>query len=169
MCNVAYNKVGDRMSTKTNAIRIIEQAGIVYQEAFYAYDENDLCGLHAAEAIGLDPEQVYKTLVTRGSRTGINIFCIPVSCELDLKKAARAANDKSIEMVQMKELLGLTGYMRGGCSPVGMKRKFPTYVEETCQLFDLIAVSAGERGHQVLLTPYDLLKITDAKIVDIIA
>lgn len=169
MCNVAYNKVGDRMSTKTNAIRIIEQAGIVYQEAFYAYDENDLCGLHAAEAIGLDPEQVYKTLVTRGPRTGINIFCIPVSCELDLKKAARAANDKSIEMVQMKELLGLTGYIRGGCSPVGMKRKFPTYVEETCQLFDLIAVSAGERGHQVLLTPYDLLKITDAKIVDIIA
>ena len=169
MCNVAYNKVGDRMSTKTNAIRIIEQAGIVYQEAFYAYDENDLCGLHAAEAIGLDPEQVYKTLVTRGHHTGINIFCIPVACELDLKKAAKAANDKSIEMIQVKDLLGLTGYIRGGCSPVGMKKKYPTFIEETCQLFDLIAVSAGERGHQMLLPPLALAEITDAKLVDIIA
>lgn len=157
------------MATKTNAVRIVEQAGISCQEAFYAYDESDLSGIHAAEAIGLDPEQVYKTLVTRGPRTGINVFCIPVSCELDLKKAAKAAGDKSIEMIHVKELLDITGYVRGGCSPVGMKKKYPTYIEETCQLFDMIAVSAGERGHQMLLPPSALLKIIDAELVDIIA
>lgn len=157
------------VATKTNAVRIVEQAGISCQEAFYAYDESDLSGIHAAEAIGLDPEQVYKTLVTRGPRTGINVFCIPVSCELDLKKAAKAAGDKSIEMIHVKELLGITGYVRGGCSPVGMKKKYPTYIEETCQLFDMIAVSAGERGHQMLLPPSALLKIIDAELVDIIA
>ena len=157
------------MSTKTNAIRILEQAKIPCREAFYEYDENDLSGIYAAEALGLDPEQVYKTLVTRGPRTGINVFCIPVACELDLKKAAKAANDKSIEMIHVKELLGITGYIRGGCSPVGMKKKFPTYIEETCLLFDQIGVSAGERGHQMLLSPSDLIKITAAKLVDIIA
>ena len=157
------------MSTKTNAVRIIEQAKIPCREAFYEYDENDLSGIHAAQALELDPEQVYKTLVTRGSRTGINVFCIPVACELDLKKAAKAAGDKSIEMIHVKELLGITGYIRGGCSPVGMKKKFPTFIEETCLLFDLIAVSAGERGHQVLLSPSDLVNITDAELVDIIA
>lgn len=157
------------VATKTNAVRIVEQAGISCQEAFYAYDENDLSGIHAAEAIGLDSEQVYKTLVTRGPRTGINVFCIPVACELDLKKAAKAAGDKSIEMIHVKELLGITGYVRGGCSPVGMKKKYPTYIEETCQLFDIIAVSAGEKGHQMLLPPLALLKIIDAKLVDIIA
>ena len=157
------------MAKKTNAVRIVEQSGIPCQEAFYEYDEQDLSGIHAAEAVGLDPEQVYKTLVTRGPHTGINIFCIPVACELDLKKAAKAANDKSIEMIQVKDLLGLTGYIRGGCSPVGMKKKYPTFIEETCQLFDLIAVSAGEGGHQMLLPPLALAEITDAKLVDIIA
>lgn len=157
------------MATKTNAVRIVEQAGIACKEAFYEYNDNDLSGNHAAESIGLDPEQVYKTLVTRGPRTGINVFCIPVSCELDLKKAAKAAGDKSIEMIQVKELLNITGYVRGGCSPVGMKKKFPTYMEETCQLFDTIAVSAGEKGHQMLLPPLELSKIINAKLVDIIA
>lgn len=157
------------MATKTNAVRIVEQAGIICREAFYEYDENDLCGIHAVEALRLDAEQVYKTLVTRGPRTGINVFCIPVASELDLKKAAKAANDKSIEMIHVKELLGVTGYIRGGCSPVGMKKKYPTFIEETCQLFELVAVSAGERGHQMLLSPLDLAEITDAQLVDIIA
>lgn len=157
------------MATKTNAVRIVELAGIACKEAFYEYNDNDLSGNHAAESIGLDPEQVYKTLVTRGPRTGINVFCIPVSCELDLKKAAKVAGDKSIEMIQVKELLNITGYVRGGCSPVGMKKKFPTYMEETCQLFDTIAVSAGEKGHQMLLPPLELSKIINAKLVDIIA
>ena len=111
---------------KTNAIRLVEQGQIPYREAHYPFDESDLSGLHAAEAIGLPPEQVFKTLVARGERTGIAVFCIPVCCELDLKKAARATGDKKVELVHVKELLSLTGYIRGGCSPVGMKKKYPT-------------------------------------------
>ena len=157
------------MATKTNAVRIVQQAGIPIREAFYSFDENDLNGNHAAAAIGFPPEQVFKTLVTRGSRTGIQVFCIPVCCELDLKKAAKAAGDRSIELIAVKELLGITGYIRGGCSPVGMKKKFPTYIDESCQLYDEIAVSAGARGHQMILPPMDLVQLIDAKIVDIIA
>ena len=157
------------MASKTNAVRLIQQAGIPFTEAFYDYDENDLSGLHAATAIGMPAEQVFKTLVVRGSRTGIHVFCIPVCSTLDLKKAAKAAGDKSIEMVPVKELMGLTGYIRGGCSPIGMKRKFPTYIDEMCILFDTIAVSAGERGHQIILPPDDLASFIDATILDIIA
>ena len=157
------------MVSKTNAVRIVQQAGIPCREAWYDFDENDLSGMHASEAIGLPPEQVFKTLVTRGPKTGINVFCIPVCCELDLKKAAHAAGDKSIAMVPMKELLSLTGYIRGGCSPVGMKKKYPTYLEETCIIFDEIAVSAGERGHQMILAPSLLAQLIHARIVDIIA
>lgn len=157
------------MASKTNAVRLVMQAGYSCQEAFYDYDESDLSGNHAAEAIGLPPEQVFKTLVARGSKTGINVFCIPVCCELDLKLAAKAAGDKSVELVPVKELLTLTGYIRGGCSPVGMKKKYPTYIDETCQLYDRIAVSAGERGHQMLL-PYEaIVTLTGAKLVYIIA
>lgn len=153
---------------KTNAVRIVEQAGLPCREAYYEYDESDLSGTHAAEALGEDPECVYKTLVARGERTGINVFCIPVCCELDLKKAARAAGDKNIELIPVKELLGLTGYIRGGCSPVGMKKKYPTYFEESCQLFEEIAVSAGERGHQMLLNPMELVELVQAKMADLI-
>lgn len=153
---------------KTNAVRIVEQAGLPCREAYYEYDESDLSGTHAAEALGEDPECVYKTLVARGERTGINVFCIPVCCELDLKKAARAAGDKNIELIPVKELLGLTGYIRGGCSPVGMKKKYPTYFEESCQLFEEIAVSAGERGHQMLLNPMELAELVQAKMADLI-
>lgn len=156
------------MATKTNAVRLVQRAGIECEEAFYEYDENDLNGNHAADALGFPPEQVFKTLVTRGERTGINVFCIPVCCELDLKKAAKAAGDKNMEMIPVKELLPLTGYIRGGCSPVGMKRKYPTYIEETCQLFDVIAVSAGERGHQMILPPNDLATLVDAQLTDLI-
>lgn len=156
------------MASKTNAVRLVQQAGYFCNEAFYEYDENDLNGNHAAQAMGLPPEQVFKTLVTRGLKTGINVFCIPVCCELDLKKAARAACDKSIEMLPVKDLLAVTGYIRGGCSPVGMKKKFPTYIDETCQLYDTIAVSAGERGHQMMLPHEALLDITGAVMTDII-
>ena len=157
------------MASKTNAVRLIQNAGISCRETWYAYDENDLSGMHAAAAIGFPPEQVFKTLVVRGVKTGINVFCIPVCCELDLKKAAQAAGDKSIAMLSVKELLPTTGYIRGGCSPVGMKRRYPTYIEESCLLFDEIAVSAGERGHQVILSPIQLAKLVEAKLVDIIA
>lgn len=156
------------MATKTNAVRLVQQAKIPCREHFYEFDENDLNGNHAAAAIGMPPEQVFKTLVARGPKTGIHVFCIPVCCELDLKKAARAAGDKSMEMVPVKELLGLTGYIRGGCSPVGMKKKYPTYLDETCILWEEIAVSAGERGHQMVVPPDGLAELTGAELVDLI-
>ena len=155
------------MGTKTNALRLIQQAGIPCRESFYEYDENDLRGTHAANAIGMPEEQVFKTLVARGDRTGIHVFCIPVCCELDLKKAAKAAGDKKIELFAVKELLGLTGYIRGGCSPVGMKKQYPTHFDETCILCDEIAVSAGERGHQMILNPEALAEYLGADIIDL--
>ena len=155
------------MASKTNAVRLTEAAGIPLREHFYEFDEHDLNGNHAAQAIGMPPEQVFKTLVARGPKTGIHVFCIPVCCELDLKKAAKAAGDKNIELVAVKDLLSLTGYIRGGCSPIGMKKKYPTYIDEMCQIFDEIAVSAGERGHQIILHPDALVSLTDAELVDI--
>ena len=155
------------MANKTNAVRLVEQAGIPCRECFYEFDEKDLSGLHAAQAIDLPPEQVFKTLVARGEKTGINVFCIPVCSELNLKKAAKAAGDKKMEMVTVKELLGLTGYIRGGCSPVGMKKKYPTFFDETCILWEEIAVSAGARGHQMIVPPEKLAKLVGAEIVDI--
>ena len=156
------------MAGKTNAVRLVQQAGISCRESFYEFDEQDLSGNHAAQAIGMPPEQVFKTLVTRGEKTGIQVFCIPVCCELDLKKAAKAAGDKKIEMVAVRELRNLTGYIRGGCSPVGMKKKYPTYFDETCILWEEIAVSAGERGHQMIVPPEQLANLVDAALVDII-
>lgn len=138
---------------RTNVMRLLDAAGIPYETVEYDYDEKDLSGIHAAAATGIPPEQMFKTLVARGEKRGYVVFCIPVCCELDLKKAAKAAGDKKIEMVHVKELLPLTGYLRGGCSPIGMKRKFPTYVDETAQLYEKIAVSAGARGVQILLSP----------------
>ena len=155
------------MASKTNAIRLIQRSGIIFKEAFYDFNEKDLSGKHAAEAIGMPQEQVFKTLVARGQRTDIYVFCIPVCCELDLKKAASVVGDKSICLVPVKELLALTGYIRGGCSPVGMKKKYQTFIDETCQLWNEIAVSAGERGHQVILSPTDLIGLVQATIVDI--
>ena len=158
---------GDFMATKTNAVRLVQQAKIPCRESFYEFDEKDLNGNHAAAAIGMPPEQVFKTLVARGEKTGINVFCIPVCCELDLKKAAKAAGDKNMEMVAVRELLSLTGYIRGGCSPVGMKKKYPTYMDETCILWEEIAVSAGARGHQMIVPPEELAGLVDARLADI--
>ena len=153
--------------TKTNAMRLLDAANISYGTAEYEYDENDLSGTHAAAAIGMPPEQVFKTLVTRGDRTGVLVFCIPVDGELDLRKAAVVSGNKKVEMIHVKELLGLTGYLRGGCSPVGMKKRYPTYIDETAILFDVIAVSAGLRGQQLLLAPDDLVAYTGASCMDI--
>ena len=155
------------MAKKTNAVRLVEQAKIPCREHFYEFDENDLNGIHAAKSLGRPPEEVFKTLVARGEKTGINVFCIPVCCELDLKKAAKAAGDKNMALIPVKELLGLTGYIRGGCSPVGMKKHYPTYLDETCQLYDDIAVSAGERGHQMLLPPLALAELVGAELADL--
>ena len=150
--------------TRTNAMRLLDAAGIRYRTAEYDYDESDLSGLHAAEQIDLPAEQVFKTLVTRGDRTCINVFCIPVTDELDLRRAASLSGNKKLELIHVKELLPLTGYIRGGCSPIGMKKKYPTYIDETCILFDEIAVSAGMRGEQIILSPQDLMDYTGARV-----
>ncbi len=156
------------MAAKTNAVRLVEAAGIPCREHFYEYDEQDLKGNHAAQALDWPPEQVFKTLVARGEKTGIHVFCIPVCCSLDLKKAARAAHDKNMEMVKVSELLGLTGYIRGGCSPVGMKKKYPTHFDETAQMWEEIAISAGARGHQMCLPPEALARLVEADFTDLI-
>jgi Cys-tRNA(Pro)/Cys-tRNA(Cys) deacylase len=153
--------------TKTNVMRMLSQAGIVFTPHEYEYDENDLSGIHVSDKLNIPEEQVFKTLVTKGAKGGIYVFCVPVSNELDLKKAAKAAGDKSIAMVHVKELLSLTGYIRGGCSPVGMKKRYPTFIEETAQLYDTIAVSAGQRGVQVELNPEDLAEFIGASFADI--
>ena len=157
-----------KLASKTNAVRLVQQAGISCREEFYEFDENDLNGNHAAEAIGFPPEQVFKTLVAKGAKNGILVFCIPVCCELDLKKAAKASGDKSIALLPVKDLLATTGYIRGGCSPVGMKKHYPTYFDEVCLLFDEIAVSAGERGHQMILSPNKLVTLVNGTLCDII-
>lgn len=153
--------------TKTNAMRLLEQSKIPCRTASYPFDENDLNGMHAAEGIGMPPEQVFKTLVARGEKRGYLVFCIPVCCELDLKKAAKAARDKKVELVHVKELLGLTGYVRGGCSPVGMRKKFPTFLDETAVLYEEIAISAGQRGCQLILDPQALADYIQAELYDL--
>lgn len=152
---------------KTNVMRLLDQAKIEYSTKEYEVDESDLSGVHVAKEVGMPPEQVFKTLVARGDKNGIAVFCIPVNTELNLKKAAKATGDKKIEMVHVKELQSLTGYIRGGCSPIGMKKKYPLYIDETAQLFDEIAVSAGVRGCQVILKPDDLIKYTSAHILNL--
>lgn len=152
---------------KTNVMRLLDAAGIPYRPQEYEVDEKDLSGVHVAASIGQDVDTVFKTLVLKGEKTGYLVFCIPVAEELDLKKAAKAAGDKKVEMLPMKELLPVTGYIRGGCSPMGMKKKFPTYIEETAELFDAIAVSAGIRGAQVILNPEDLCRYIGAVFADL--
>ena len=150
--------------TKTNVMRLLDAAGVHYRTAEYEYDESDLSGRHAAEQLDLPAEQVFKTLVARGDKTGPVVFCIPVLDELDLRLAAAVSGNKKVELIHLKELLPLTGYLRGGCSPIGMKKKFPTYIDETCILFDEIAVSAGARGKQIILSPDDLISYTAATV-----
>ena len=150
--------------TKTNVMRLLDAAGVHYRTAEYEYDESDLSGRHAAEQLDLPAEQVFKTLVARGDKTGPVVFCIPVLDELDLRRAAAVSGNKKVELIHLKELLLLTGYLRGGCSPIGMKKKFPTYIDETCILFDEIAVSAGARGKQIILSPDDLISYTAATV-----
>ena len=152
---------------KTNAIRLLEQAGLSFRIVEYAYDANDLNGMHVSEQTGMPPEQVFKTLVTRGEKRGILVFCIPVCCELDLRKAARSADDKKVELIHVRELQNLTGYIRGGCSPVGMKKQFPTFIDETVQLYSEIAVSGGARGIQIVISPDDLIRYGNITTADL--
>ena len=152
---------------KTNAARLLDAKSIHYELAEYEVDESDLSATTLAKKIGQNIEQIFKTLVLRGDKTGIFVVVIPGNCEVDLKKAAKVSGNKNCAMVQQKELLGLTGYIRGGCSPLGMKKPYPIYIHETCQLFDRIFISAGQRGLQLKLNPEDLIAITDAEVCDV--
>lgn len=151
-------------SLKTNAARILDAAGIRYELREYPVDENDLSAPHVAEAVGLPPDQVFKTLVMRGDRTGVLLACIPANTDLDLKALAAASGNKKVELVPVKEVLGLTGYIRGGVSPVGTRKAYPLYLDETAVLWDRISVSAGVRGCQMLLAPADLERAANASL-----
>ena len=154
--------------TKTNAMRLLANSKVEYEVFEYEYDENDLAGTHAADFLKIPYSSFYKTLVLKGSKNGIFVCCIAVDKELDLKKAAAAFKDKSCEMIPMKELLPLTGYIRGGCCPIGMKKHFPTYFHYTAEQFDHIYVSAGQRGLQIKVAPTDLIRESRGEIADLI-
>lgn len=153
---------------KTNAARILDHNNINYELIEYEVDETDLSATNVARKLGQDVEQVFKTLVLRGDKTGIFVVLIPGNAELDLKKAARHSGNKSAEMVQMKELLPLTGYIRGGCTPIGMKKAYPNFIDKTCYLFETIFISAGIRGMQIKISTDDLIKLTDMASGDFI-
>lgn len=155
-------------SGKTNVMRLLDAAKIHYEEKEYPVDENDLSGSHAADLMGVDHGSMFKTLVLKGEKTGYLVCCIPVDGEVDLKKAAKAAGDKKVELLPMKDLLATTGYIRGGCSPIGMKKKFPTYIDESANGYEKIAVSAGQRGMQIILSPADLGAYVGAKFVNLL-
>lgn len=153
--------------SKTNALRMLDKLHIDYETREYEYIDNHEDKSHITNQSDLSTEEIYKTLVLSGTH-GYLVCCIPVLEEIDLKKLARASNNKSVEMIAQKDLLNLTGYMRGGCSPIGMKKKFDTYFQEDIILQEKVAVSAGRRGLQVILKPDDLIKCVDARLVDVI-
>lgn len=154
---------------KTNAARLLDAAGIQYELIPYEVDETDLGAQHIADQLGENIEQVFKTLVLQGNKTGHLVCVIPGAEEVDLKKAARVSGNKKVDLIPMKELLPTTGYIRGGCSPVGMKKLFPTFIDETCILYDYIYVSAGVRGLQFKINPEALVGFVGAQAVDLIA
>lgn len=149
---------------KTNAARLLDKANVAYELIPYEVDENDLSAVHVAASLGEDIDCVFKTLVLHGDRTGYFVCVIPGEHEVDLKLAAKVSGNKKCDLVHVKELLPLTGYIRGGCSPVGMKKRFPTYIHETCCDFPSIYVSAGMRGLQLKLSPDDLIRVTGAGV-----
>lgn len=155
------------MKSKTNVMRILDAAKVAYKPLEYEPDENDLSGVHVADQIGMPHDQVFKTLVAIGDKTGPVVFVIPCAMELDLKKCATVSKNKRVELLPVKELLGLTGYIRGGCSPVGMKKKFPTYFDEIAELFDEITVSAGIKGCQLLLKREKIVALVNAECADL--
>ena len=153
--------------TKTNAMRQLDAAKIKYTPCEYEVDENDLSGTHIADCIGLPYEKVFKTIVTRSDKGAVMVFCIPCHKEINLKKAAAVTGNKKIEPLAVKELLGVTGYIRGGCSPVGMKKKFPTYFDASAAHLEDLTVSAGVKGIQLLLKREDIVRFTKAELVDV--
>lgn len=154
---------------KTNAMRMLDEACMEYELLTYEADESDLSAVHAARTLGLDPAEVFKTLVVRGDRTGFVVACIPAAASLDLKALARESGNKSAAMIHVKELPEITGYIRGGCSPIGMKKRFPVFVDSSAAGKDRIAVSAGRRGAQLLLSPSVLLAATGGKFACLVS
>ena len=149
---------------KTNAARLLDRAGIAYELIPYEVDENDLAATHVAESLGEPIERVYKTLVLRGDRNGHFVCVVQGDREVDLKAAAKASGNKSADLIPMKELLPTTGNIRGGCSPIGMKRRFPTFIDSSCEAFDYIYISAGVRGLQLRIAPSDLVRFVGAEL-----
>lgn len=154
---------------KTNAARILDNLGIDYEIKTYEVDENDLSAVHVAETAGLDINSVFKTLVTRGDKTGVIMAVIGGAAEIDLKALAKASGNKSVEMITLKELFPLTGYIRGGCSPLGAKKNYPVYLDSNALTQEKISISAGQRGMQLILSPQDLIMAANAKVADLIA
>lgn len=153
---------------KTNVARLLDKAGVAYELIPYEVDESDLSAVHVAAQLGEDVDCVFKTIVLHGDKTGYFVCVVPGEREVDLKKAAKVSGNKKCELLPMKELLPVTGYIRGGCSPIGMKKRFPTYLHESAAGFDAIYVSAGMRGLQVRLSPQDLLHESGASYADLV-
>ena len=154
---------------KTNVARLLDKAGVTYELIPYEVDESDLSAVHVASSLGEDVEQVFKTIVLRGDRTGHFVCIIPGEHEVDLKMAAKASGNKKCELLPLKELLPVTGYIRGGCSPIGMKKRFPTYIHSTCLDYPYIYVSAGVRGLQLKISPQDIIHAVQAEVCPLYA
>lgn len=152
---------------KTNAARLLDRAKIAYNLIPYEFDENDLAAQHVAESLGQDIAKVFKTLVLHGDRTGYIVCVIPGDKEVDLKALAKVSGNKKVEMIPMKDLLGVTGYIRGGCSPIGMKKRFPTFFHSSASDHDVIYVSAGVRGLQIEINPNELISFVDGVISEV--
>lgn len=157
-----------KKTVKTNVMRILDAENIGHNELSYPVDKDHVDGVTAAKAIGKDPATVYKTLVTQGHSKDYFVFVIPVAENLDMKKAARACGEKNLSMIHVKDINKVTGYIRGGCSPIGMKKSYSTYIDESAQHIDTITVSAGKVGFQVELRPEDLIRITNSKYADLL-
>jgi len=153
---------------KTNAARILDKLGIDYEIKTYEVDENDLSAVHVAQVVGMDVKTVFKTLVTRGDKTGVIMAVIGGADEINLKSLAKASGNKSVEMIALKELLPLTGYVRGGCSPLGAKKNYPVFIDSRALNQEKISVSAGQRGMQIILSPEDLVTAANATVADLV-
>jgi len=158
---------GEVAIAKTNAVRLLDRLGVVYELRDYEVDPDDLLAESVARKIGLPPEQVFKTLVARGDKHGVCLAVVPADCELDLKALAKATGDKKVDTVPLKEVEPLTGYIRGGVTAMGCKKAYPVFLEETAELFEVISVSAGVRGVQVLLAPADYIRAVSATVAPI--
>lgn len=152
---------------KTNAARLLDRDGVAYELVPYSVDEEHLSADHVAQQLGEDVGSVFKTLVLRGDRNGLLVCVVPGNTEVDLKKAAKVSGNKAVAMIHLQELLPATGYIRGGCSPIGMKRTYPTFIDSSCMEWDKIYVSAGQRGLQIRISPADLIRTVRAQCADL--